>query len=137
MLLPSHPASRIADPLSLVDGDSDSDDGLVPFWRFLSAVLEPLLSRDGEDVAVILKFRDILENISYSRGLGGSPDLSVLFSFAAGFRDQGDSHLADHSTGEGLELVRTRQEEKVQTLPTQSLSTHQEGRHRPTNTFEV
>lgn len=84
MLLPSHPASRIADPLSLVDADSELDDGLVPFWRFLNAVLEPLLSRDGEDVAVISKLRDVLENISYSRGLGGSPDLSILFSFATG-----------------------------------------------------
>lgn len=79
-LLPSHSSSRIEDPLSLLD--YDSEDGLVPFWDFLHAVLEPLLQRDSQDISLISSFKEVLENISYSRGLGGSPDLSILLSFA-------------------------------------------------------
>ncbi|KIM32523.1 hypothetical protein M408DRAFT_220255 [Serendipita vermifera MAFF 305830] len=74
--LPSHVESRIADPLSILD----SDEALVPYWDFLTALLEPIIldnqSSDAQDR--VNKFTDAVETIYYSLTGRGSQDLSLL-----------------------------------------------------------
>jgi hypothetical protein len=71
-----------------------------------------------------------------SRGVTNAADITIEF------RNRHDS------TKDDLEVATTRKEEEIQTQaktqrietggpPTQSLETHQEGRHRPTITFEA
>jgi hypothetical protein len=82
--LPSHPESKISDPLSILDSD---DEVLVPYWDFLTSLLRPFVepSRVHADNQ-LPEFIGALGTICYSLTGNGSQDFSLLLESSSAAR---------------------------------------------------
>ena len=118
--LPNHPQSRISDPLSVLD----SDELKVPYWRFLTTLLDPIVSNyqiesnqvPGEAAFSALpqtsltaneiynKFTNALETIAYSLTGNGRSDHSLLL---AHWPDLLSPHLVKRIVHAALQLPAT------------------------------
>jgi hypothetical protein len=81
-LLPNHEESTIADPLSVLD--LDSEDGRAPYWPFLQALFKPVLEHGASSKAsmqMVAAFRDMLETLWYSLNGRAPPDCAFELLF--------------------------------------------------------
>lgn len=122
IILPCHPNARISDPLSIVNAP-ESPDGLVPYWEFLTALLEPCLYPEDETSSLISQFCDCINTISYSLYSKGSADLSTLFFFAPALTQEDRNSILSPSLVRGIVRHSLRMKELFPEWSLPTLST--------------